>query len=182
MMDLKNKKILYINQHTIQRIEERSKIDILFVLDKYNKTGIKKFKILQSKDSIHYVKEALFINNKYILPVIVFDKDGIEHYKVLSLLYENQFFSSINLNFGMHTEFESIQFDEIRQEDVYFDEKYLRKYDVNQDWFFREVEYFDGKVDKEFDISSKGKSNYILENKKLPLYLETFNKKVYKLV
>ena len=183
MMATKNKKILYINQHTIQRINERSNIDILFILEKQNNSEIKKFKILQSKNGRNDIKEALFINNKYILPLIVFEKDGIEHYKILSLLYENQFFSSLNLNFGLHTEFESIQFDEIRQEDIYFEEKYLRQYDFNQEWIFKKVNKNRfNKEERIFDVSCKNKDNYILKKYKLPLYLETFNKKIYKLI
>jgi len=175
-------KILYINQHTIQRIEERSKIDILYVLEKYNQTGIKKFKVLQTintKEGLkHYIKEALYINNQFILPMNVFVEDNTEHYKILSLLFENQFFSSISLNFGLHTDYEIVKFDEIKIEDKYFPKEMMKNYEEQKEWNFRITEE---EPDRVFEVSNRG-NNYITEKYGLPISIETFNRKCIKLI
>ena len=182
MMVTKNKKhILLINNHTLQRINERTLMDLKKVFE--TQDTFKTIKVLQSKFNKHIVKEALVIG-KNIIICSVFERGNKVYYKTLSLIFENQFFCSLNLNFGLHSEFYEVTFDkktfiDERDKKWFFPESEFREYGEIK-WNFNKVEA--SKFTNSYDVSQKGKTNYILENNTLPFKVKTFSGKVLNLI
>jgi hypothetical protein len=133
-----------------------------------------------------FIKPILVIKNKWFLPVRIFEKNGIEYYKVLSVLYDTQYFSSINLNFGLHTELKPIRFNIIEVGETFFDNTY-NYIDITkpfEDFNWKLEKTSDEKVDKIINISNKiqNRTNKVLEKEQLPFKIKTFRGKVIELV
>ena len=178
-------KELVINSHTLENFDNRLNFDL--ANDIYEMNENYELKIMYGyetrPDGFEFIKPILVINNKYFLPIRIFEKDGIEYYKVLSILYETQYFSSLNLNFGLHTKLKSIRFNVISFKDVYFDKTYKYK-DIfipfeSKDWI---LETTDKEGEKVINVSIKNRKNKVLEKYDLPLNIKTFTNKIIKLI
>jgi hypothetical protein len=139
-------KILYINEHTFNAFNNRSNGQLDSIIKEDNDNL--KLKIMYGYESRpegkNFIKPILVVRNKWFLPVRIFEKEGVCYYKILSVLYETQFFSSINLNFGLHTDPKTIRFNIIEDGETYFDKDY-RYVDIEKpfedfNWKFEETE------------------------------------------
>ena len=103
-------KILKINEHTLKAFEDRSNGRLLdFIYEENENNNLKIMYGYETRpDGKEFVKPILVVKNKWFLPMRIFEKEGIEYYKVLSVLYDIQYFGSINLNFGLHTNIKNI--------------------------------------------------------------------------
>jgi hypothetical protein len=179
-------KILKINEHTLKAFEDRSNGRLLdFIYEENENNNLKIMYGYETRpDGKEFVKPILVVKNKWFLPMRIFEKEGIEYYKVLSVLYDIQYFGSINLNFGLHTDIKNIRFNIIDIKDEFFDDTFEYKdfyisFD-NLSWKLETIEKVDN-INKEFNISSTGRKNKVLEHYKLPLFIKTFRGKIIKL-
>jgi len=179
-------KILYINEHTLKQFDNRSNGLLESFIREDNDNN--KLKIMLGYETrpngLEFIKPILVVRNKWFLPMRIFEKEGVYYYKILSVLYDVQYFSSINLNFGLHTEPNTIRFNLITSGETYFDKEY--KY-VDFAESFQEYKWTLEKTNKEpekiINITNKlnERTNKVLETEKLPLRLKTFRGKVIEL-
>ena len=170
--------ILYINEHALQRNKERfDTADLISKLKKKNTLNeLKIMNIMQTIKGKTSIKKALLVDG-YIIILGTFKKDGNYIYKGVSLFTEKQFFTSVNLNFGIHSKPESIYFDDIKNKEIFIDNKYI--YSDNKEW---ENNFISNPfIYKEIKIKCKNKYNEIIKTKKFPLFIKTFSNKIYKI-
>ena len=175
-------KILYINNHVKEKFQKRINklIDIIKTDNDNNKLKI--MYSYQTIDNKNFIKPILVLRNKWFLPLRIFEKDKIYYYKILSVLFETQFFSSINLNFGIHTKPKNIRFNIIEEKDIFFDENYN---DILKDKKFEdfdwEIRFTEKEPNKIINLENhiKNKNNKFLKDiKSLPFKIETLRGKV----
>jgi len=178
-------KLLYINEHTLKMFNTRANGMLeSFIREDNDNNELKITYGYETRpNGKEFVKPILIVRNKWFLPLRIFEKDGIQHFKILSVLYDIQFFSSINLNFGLHTELKTIRFNNIEKSDVFFNEDY--KYvDITipfEDLNFKLEEVEEQVADKIITISNTNRMNKVLETKELPLFIKTLKGKVIEL-
>jgi len=177
-------KFLYLSEKVLEKFDERSNGLLLSYITENNENDELKlmYGFETRPDGKEFIKPILVVRDKYFLPIRIFEKDGIEYYKILSVLYDTQYFSSINLNFGLHTELKPIKFNLISIDDVFFEGKYNKDINKNFEDFEWILEETDEEENKVINISIKKRTNKVLKEKKLPLKIKTFRGKVLKLI
>jgi len=167
--------VLHVNDHVLERSVERH--DFLISPKEFFKVKYADlFYGLESKEGgPDFVKPMIMYKNK-IFAVRIFEVEGTLHMKILTSLSDVQFFSSFNLNFGMHTDAVTVKFKDVQFHDAHFPVEAS----INQD--FRELEWkynirkdYKKGYDKEIVISGRKKTNYFLREKMtFPFYVFTF--------
>jgi len=175
-------KILYINNHVKKNFQKRINklIDIIKTDNDDNKLKI--MYGYQTINNKNFIKPILVLRDKWFLPLRVFEKNGIFHYKILSVLFETQFFTSLNLNFGIHTKPKNIRFNIIEEKEIFFDENFN---DILKNKKFEDFEWIINFTEKEPDKTiqleeniKKRKNKILKDIKSIPFKIETLRGKV----
>jgi hypothetical protein len=167
--------VLHINDHVLKRSTGRH--DFLISPTEFfkEKSAVLFYGLESKEDIVDFVKPMIMYKNK-LFAVRIFEIKGILHMKLLTTLSDVQFFSSLNLNFGMHTDAVEIRFSDTIFEDANFPVESSVNLDFKKlDWKYNIKKDYKKGYDKEIVINGRRKSNYFLREKMtFPFYVFTF--------